>query len=190
MEETRFALCHAASYADGVSLRGDVQGAFPTSDIGGPAKWMRIRGAMRADPRVIPRNKQHVKRPVARVRKALYGFKRAGADYGAHLKKKMRQLKVGGLRARKLRDVVASVWIIGDHMTGIVVIIVYVDDVSPNGPRKLAVFVYNELDLFLGFSEKSKENPELTKFVGMVRFPFVDREDGGTRSHPEHDAIL
>ena len=90
---------------------------------------MRIKGAMRADPRVIPRNKQHVHRPVARVRRAIYGFKRAGADYGAHLKRKMKDLRIGSLRARKIRDVVASCWVIGDHMTGVVVIIVYVDDV-------------------------------------------------------------
>ena len=174
MPETRYAYAHAAAQEDGVSLHGDVEGAYLTSDLGGNPRYLRLRGRLREDPRVIPRNMQYrLRKPCVRIRKAFYGFKRSGADFGAHFKKKMKSLKLRGWVVRKVRDVTSSVWIIGP-----VLIIVYVDDVSPHGPRKETYEVSWLLDALLGVSEKSKKNPELHRFVGIERSIPVTRADG------------
>ena len=85
----------------------------------------------------------------------------------------MKSLKLRGRVVRKIRDVTASVWVIGP-----VIIIVYVDDVSPSGPRRETYEVYWLLDALLGFSEKSKKSPELHRFVGIERSIPVTRADG------------
>ena len=58
------------------------------------------------------------------------------------------------------------------------ILIVYVDDVSPSGPRREAYEVYWLLDALLGFSEKSKKSPELHRFVGIEGSIPVTRADG------------
>ena len=71
------------------------------------------------------------------MKNALYGFKRAGKDFGEKVIKIMRRLG-----STQVRDVEESMWIRGN-----VLVIIYVDDCLTAGPKEEALIAHYEVHL-------------------------------------------
>ena len=107
--------------------------------------------------KLIPEKYRHLLRPVCRIRVAMYGLKRSGADFGQKLIKDM--TSTGW---KKVRDTSPSMWIKLRCLA-----IAYVDDIGLSGPKGEAYIEYASLDKRIGFGKKSKDHPELTMYAGI-----------------------
>lgn len=109
------------------------------------------------------------------MRKAFYGFKRAGADYGVRVCKVMVVLKY-----KRVRDVSQS-----GYVRGYVLALIYVDDIILAGPQEQVDIAWEELDKALHFGEKSKMYPMLTVYMG-VQHELICFLDNGTAVYKVH----
>lgn len=162
MPEQRLGHAHQAMFDDGIGLVGDVDGFYLTTLLGGVAKFLSIFAALFP---LFPDRIKTMKDPVARCRKAFYGFKRAGADAGEKAARKLKKLGF-----KQIKDVAMSVFVRWP-----ILLIVYSDDMNPNGPAGPCWEAWKQLDKEFVFSKK---NPSamLTKYIGIVRVPLgVDK---------------
>jgi len=139
--EVRLAMGHQALFPTGIGVHGDVDGAYLTTEIAGKPKFLILPKALLG---LVPGTKKHLRRPCARIRRALYGLKRAGADFG----EKARRILIS-LGFEEIRDVTASVYVKGN-----ILLIVYSDDHYISGPEKEVRIEYAILDERFGYSKK------------------------------------
>lgn len=154
MCEARLLFLHRSLTEGGVLLHADGDGAYFTSLLGGKPKFLRMTRHLRS---LLHDKFKHFKRPVTRIRVAMYGLKRSGADYGQKL---IADVKACGWV--KIRDTAPSMW-----RKGLCLLIAYVDDLGLAGPRREAMPEYAALDQRVGFGKKSKSNPELSLYAGI-----------------------
>ena len=151
----RYGMAHEGLHSNSASYHGDKRSAYLSTPLGGKAKFLRLPTSFMGR---IPRNKRHIRFSYARIRRAMYGFNRSGADFSARVEKKLRSM--GWI---KVRDVVQ-----GMFYRGKVISIVYCDDMIVSGPKILAFKYFTEIHHELGFSEKSYSSPALMHYVGIL----------------------
>ncbi len=156
MTEQRLGHAHQSFFDDGIGLLGDVDGAYLTTLLGGALKFLTIISLLCP---LFDSKIRSMKDPVALARKASYGFKRAGGDFS----EKARRSHVRNLGYRQIRDIAMSVF-----LRWPILLIVYSDDMNPNGPKKECYYAYEELDRVFHFSKKNR-CPVLTEFTGLRR---------------------
>lgn len=102
LPEVRLAMGHQSLFSSGIGMHGDVDGAYLTTEIGGKPKFLITPKPILS---TVPKSKQHFRRPCARIRRALYGLKRAAADFGEKARRILQPLGF-----TEIRDVTASVY--------------------------------------------------------------------------------
>lgn len=173
MTDEKVGVMHANFFDNGIAAQADVDGAYITTLLGGVFKYLIIPMVLFPlfDVRIWKMTK-----PVCRMLRALYGFKRAGADWGEKVKQ---ILKAAGWSY--VLDVAQSVF-----LKWPILLILYTDDLLLSGPKDIVLREYDVLDKLLGFSKKVKQR-ELTMFVGLSYRPLrVDAE--GTKYFKLHQS--
>jgi hypothetical protein len=145
---------HAAGYSDGVSLNGDVKLAYVKAVLEGDDMWASLPKQVR------PSSHANFSDPVVQIKKALYGLKRSGLDWGMKVRRQLLQDNWSFVR-----DVGES----SIYWKGPVLLLVFTDDFKFNGPLFESYKEFHAIDRVFGFSSSSKEDPEGSNFIGIER---------------------
>lgn len=149
----RCAIAWEGLHLTGVSLLGDVEGAYVKSKLRGNAMWISLPKFLQ------PASWSKYRLPVTRVIMALYGLKRSGLDWGVKARKVV--LSLGFEPIRDFTD--DSIF-----LRGPVLLIIYTDDFLFSGPHDLALQAWKECNHALGFSTKL-DGSNLLKILGIRR---------------------
>ena len=98
----------------------------------------------------------------------MYGFKRAGSDFGFSF-----DAKVEPNGWKKIQDVEQSA-----HFRKPVLMIEFVDDLYLTGPREPTFAAFMETHKLFGFSQKCLERPFMENYVGLNREVLYTDEHG------------
>lgn len=158
LPEVRLAFTHQALFPQDGGRHGDVDGAYLTTEMAGKPKFLILPKSLWV---ILPDKKKNMRRPCIRIRKALYGLKRAGADFG----EKARRTLIS-LGYEEIRDVTASVFVKWPIM-----LIAYSDDHYFSGPKDIVDREFDVLDKTFGYSKKTGEAKGSADiyFVGISR---------------------
>ena len=125
----------------GITLRGDVKGAYLTSKFSGPKTYLRLTG-LKNLPESLRRGIEGVVDPCVLLQSSVYALGRGDTDWGQKSRGVLRE--VG---AQLIKDVGEdSIWIWEDS----VVVVVYNDDFQVSGPRRGSITQFSILHEKLG----------------------------------------
>lgn len=156
LPEVKFGMTYGGFFNPSEARHGDMRGVYLTSILGGKPKFLRIPPYLRHK---IPKRRRFRGSPYARVKRAMCGFIRAGADFADRVRRKV--VAMGWIRVRDA--------VMGVYFRGKVVMIVYSDDLFLVGPRVLVIKHFDGLHATLKFSDKSYADSILRNFVGIHR---------------------
>ena len=126
--------------------------------------------------RCRPQSHSKFRVPVVRLRKALYGLRRADLDWGLKVRKDMTE-RLGWRWVRNCGE--TSVF-----YQRSVVCVIFTDDFKFAGKRCECYAAYYELHPHFGFSESSATNPESGEFIRLEKMKIpVDRGFSSVKLH-------
>jgi hypothetical protein len=153
----RFLFAWEALTPDGISLQGDVKGAYTTSRLGGPPTYLHL-----------PRNLQpnswsgRFVRPVVRIHMAMYGLARSGHDWNQKARSALLKLNY-----TLLRDGPEDSMYLKEVNGEVIVVVVYTDDFGMSGEKTRTMREYEILNQVLGFQARTEY--QLDDIVGIER---------------------
>lgn len=152
---------------DGITLQGDVPGAYLTAPLVGPRTFLTIPVHLRQ------RHWKHwegIPDPVIEVKSGLYGLPRGDTCWGGKQQTGLRTLKM-----EQVKDVGEESFWLGrpednDEVLNTTMVSVYTDNFQVSGRRRYAILWHSRLMQHFGFA--IEDHYEMTDVIGLEREPF------------------